>query len=76
MRNLLKKSSLALAFASASAVALAEGAAGATGITSDLVTTYITEGKTQIIAVLTAGAVIVGAFFVWGLIKKALNRSK
>lgn len=76
MRNFLRKSTLALAIASASAVALAEGAAEATGVTSALVTDYITEGKTQIVAVLTAGAVIVGAFFVWGLVKKALNRTK
>lgn len=54
--------------------AFAEGATS--GVTSAIVTDYITDGKTQIIAVLTAGAAIVGAFFVWGLIKKALNRSK
>ena len=59
----------------ASASAFAEGEV-TSGITSQLVTPYITDGKTQILAVLTAGAVIVGAFFVWGLIKKALNRSK
>lgn len=56
------------------ASALAEGTG--TGVTSALVTDYITEGKTQIIAVLTAGAVIMGAFYVWGLIRRALNKSK
>lgn len=60
-----------------SVCALAEGEAGAgQSVTADLVTQYITDGKTEIITVLTAGAAIVGAFFIWGLIKKALNRSK
>lgn len=54
--------------------AFAEGETS--GVAATLVTPYITDGKTQIIAVLTAGAVIVGAFFVWRLIKKALNASK
>lgn len=66
------------------AVAGALGACGAafaedpvtSGVTSQIVTPYITDAKTQILAVLTAGAVIVGAFFVWRLIKKALNASK
>lgn len=66
-------------------LAVAGGALGATltsafaegsEITGSLVTPFITDGKTQIVTVLTAGAAIVGAFFVWGLIKKALNRSK
>lgn len=53
--------------------AFAEGATS--GVAATLVTDYITDGKTQVIAVLTAGAVIVGAFFVWRLIKKALNKT-
>lgn len=53
--------------------ALAEGASE---VDASLVTTYITSGKTQIVTVLTAGAAIVGAFFVWGLIKRALRSSK
>lgn len=59
----------------ATCAAFAEGGE-ASGISATLVTPYITDGKTQIVAVLTAGAVIVGAFFVWRLIKKALNASK
>ena len=55
--------------------AFAEGEV-TSGVTSTLVTPYITDAKTQVLAVLTAGAVIVGAFFVWRLIKKALNSSK
>lgn len=69
------KVSLALACMATSAIALAEGEQ-TSGVTSTLVTPYITDGKTQILAVLTAGAVIVGAFFVWGLVKKALKSSK
>lgn len=80
MKNLFShvirsKPFMAACAACASVAAFAEGEA-TTGITSALVTPYITEGKTQIVAVLTAGAVIMGAFFVWGLIKRALNRSK
>lgn len=51
-------------------------AADGADVTADLVTTYITSGKTQVVTVLTAGAAIVGAFFVWGLIKRALRSSK
>lgn len=74
MKNLFNR----FAVASASAV----GAVGSAlaqevqEIDASLVTSYITDGKEQIVAVLTAGAAIVGAFFIWGLIKKALNRSK
>ena len=74
MRKLLNKTTLALAAAFCSVAAFAEGATS--GVTSAIVTDYITDGKAQLIAVLTAGAAIVGAFFVWGLIKKALNKSK
>lgn len=70
-------------FAVASAVVLggvapafAEGESGSGGVTSALLTDYITQGQTEVVTLLTAGAAIVGAFFIWGLIKKALNRSK
>lgn len=76
VRVVTSKPFVAASAACASVVAFAAEGDGATGVTSALVTPYITEGKTQIVAVLTAGAVIMGAFFVWGLIKRALNRSK
>lgn len=76
MRDLFRKSVFTVASVATSAVALAEGDGGATSITAELVTSYIEDGKGEIFAVLTAGAAIVGAFFIWGLIKKALNRSK
>lgn len=57
-------------------VALAEGEAAAGEVSATLLTPFIDSGKTEVVTLLTAGAAIVGAFFVWGLIKKALNRSK
>lgn len=74
MKNLYRK-----ALVSGGAVCAAVGsvlAEGASEVDASLVTTYITSGKTQIVTVLTAGAAIVGAFFVWGLIKRALRSSK
>lgn len=65
------KAVVAVSGALASGVAMAEGATS--GVDATLVTSYITDGKTQVIAVLTAGAAIVGAFFVWGLIKRPLT---
>lgn len=75
MRDFLRKSLFTLATAATSVVAFAEGEGGGS-VTADLVTSYIEDGKGEIVTVLTAGAAIVGAFFIWGLIKKALNRSK
>jgi len=76
MKNFLNRGAVALCTALTSVAAFAEDALTGTGISADLVTPYITEGKTAIIAVLTAGAVIVGAFYIWGLIKRAVYRSK
>lgn len=39
------------------------------------ITTYITNASGELSTVLTAGAGIVGAFFVWRIVKKALNKS-
>lgn len=39
-------------------------------------TGYITTAQTSIVTVLTAGAVIVGCFFLWKILKRALNSSK
>lgn len=66
----------ALAGVVASASAFAEGEVSSGIDAGTMLVPYITDGKTQVITLLTAGAAIVGAFFVWGLIKKALNRSK
>ena len=75
MKNLVRKAVFCGgAVCAAVGSALADGATS--GVTSTLVTDYITDGKAQIVAVLTAGAAIVGAFFVWGLIKRALRASK
>lgn len=75
--NKFKSKLAVLGGALASSVcAFAEGEVGGQQVDASLVTQYITDGKQEIVTVLTAGAAIVGAFFVWGLIKKALNRSK
>ena len=39
-------------------------------------TSYITTAATGIGTVLSAGAVIVGAFYVWRVVKRALGASK
>ena len=39
-------------------------------------TSYITTAATGIGTILTAGAVIVGAFYVWRVVKRALGASK
>lgn len=74
MKNLFNR--LAVASAAVAGTVGSALAEGAQEVDASLVTSYITTGKAQIVTVLTAGAAIVGAFFVWGLIKKALNRSK
>ena len=74
MKKLLHKA----VFCVGAVVALAGSALaeGASEVSSSLVTTFINDGKSQVVSVLSAGAAIVGAFFIWGLIKRALRASK
>lgn len=39
-------------------------------------TGYVDQGKTVVITILTAGLVIVAAFFIWRLIKKGISAAK
>ena len=39
-------------------------------------TSYITAAGSSIVTILTAGAVIVGSFYLWRVLKRALSASK
>ena len=76
----LRKFGTAAFVAGSSAVALAEGnAPNAATIASDLETAFtgvITPASTSVVAILTAGVVIIAAFFIWKVLKRALNGAK
>lgn len=76
----LRKFGTAALVAGSSAVALAEGSAPtAQSIATDLQTAFtgvITPASTSVVAILTAGVVIVAAFFIWRVLKRALNGAK
>ena len=82
MNTRKKLGTAALAVGSSLAV-LAEGeAANATTpsvIASNLETAFtgvITPASNSVVAILTAGVVIVAAFFIWRVLKRALNGAK
>lgn len=85
LEKINRKAVVASGFALSALMSFAEGEGGNVGeisglnnakLDSTLVADYITNGKNQIVAVLTAGAVIVACFYIWRLIKKALNATK
>lgn len=43
---------------------------------ANALTPYATAAQTAMVTVLTAGAVIVGGFFIWRVLKRALGASK
>lgn len=62
--------------ASLAAPVFAEGGSNPLAGVETAMTGYITTAQTSIVTVLTAGAVIVGCFFLWKVLKRALNSSK
>lgn len=78
----LRKFGTAALVAGSSVVALAEGAAQSKTpdqIATDLegaFTGVITPASNSVVAILTAGVVIVAAFFIWRVLKRALNGAK
>ena len=70
---------LGLASVSMAGAALAEGETPGSSVATSLGTAfegYITSASTALTALLTAGLVIVGAMFIYRVLKKGLNSSK
>lgn len=61
------------------ALAEAETPKNATAVANEIkevIVPYTTAAQTAMVSVLTAGVVIVGGFFIWRVLKRALGASK
>lgn len=75
----MKKLMLGLASVSMAGAALAEGESAGTQFATTIGTAfegYISSASTALTTLLTAGLVIVGAMFIYRVLKKGLNSSK